>query len=340
MRACACVRCGRGVVTRIPAQLAGTELAGDPALAAIGVRAAAAGRDRPAALACRSHGALDGSGRTLPVPVFLTAPDYLATTPAWRRRLGDGFDYAPLGRFSTNSGTAIGATVQEAVVHALAETVERDAYSLLLAATFVLACPPPLRLVRPASLPASLGELHARAKRQVGGPVALIDMTTDLGVPAFCAYASPWRGHDRQGMGASLSARYAAQRALSELIQYTAIVQGERHPPPNLRALAGHPRLLAAGRADFEPHLPRGELRDFVPTRAPATPRGHLQHLTSALLERGHRPYARVLHTEPNQVSTVSVFVPGLERFFNVTSGACIVPGPRGRALARPRPTP
>ncbi len=79
-------------------------------------------------------------------------------------------------------------------------------------------------------------------------------MTTDLGVPAFCACARPRGDHLMQGYGASLSAEHAATRAL---------------------------------------------------------------------------------RTEPNGVCTVTVCVPGLDRFFTVTSGNAVLPGPRGLTRAR-----
>ncbi|MBT2208764.1 YcaO-like family protein [Actinomadura sp. NEAU-AAG7] len=317
---------GEPVELLTAAQLAGTDLARDPALEPL---AASGG---PGAAACRRYTALDHSGRTLPVPVFLTNPAYLECPADRRHELGDVLDYAPLSRFSTNSGTAIGATRDEALVHALAEAVERDAFSLLLAGTFLLARPSPLRLVRPASLPDHLQELYLSAGWHAGGSVALIDMTSDLGVPAFCAHTSR-DGRAAQGQGASLSAEHAVRRALNELIQVVAIRRGERNPPADLRAVESHPRLLEAARADFDPHLAGARPRDFLPTGAPAAPREHLQRLTATLTGYGYRPYGRVLRTEPNGVSTVSVFVPGLERFFAVTAGACVVPGPRGRAL-------
>ncbi|WP_242905090.1 YcaO-like family protein [Actinomadura terrae] len=288
------------------ARLADTDLAGDPVLAPL---AASGGQGAvAAAVACRTYTALDHSGRTLPVPVFLTTPAYLECPPDRRHELGDVLDYAPLRGSGTGGGTAIGATRDEALVHALAEAVERDAYALLLAGTFLTACPPPLRLVRPASLPAHLQELYLSAGWQVGATVALIDMTTELGIPTFCAHASR-NGKAVRGQGASLSAEYAVRRALSELIQAAAIRRGEWNPPPPRR-----PRPPDAASAGFDPHLAAARQCDFIPTGTPAAPREHLQRLTAALTGHGHRPYGRVLHTEPNGVTTVSVFVPGLER--------------------------
>ncbi|PWI44943.1 hypothetical protein CK485_07085 [Streptomyces sp. ICBB 8177] len=127
-----------------------------------------------------------------------------------------------------------------------------------------------MRLVDPASLPAPVTHRAQRAAAAAGRPVHLIDMTTDLAVPAFCAYTSPHGDHAVHGFGASLSAEHAAGRALDELAQVTA-----GSPPPRDRTpQARYPRLLAAGRADVDPHLATAERVRFTPPTAPHHPRG------------------------------------------------------------------
>ncbi|WP_067962578.1 YcaO-like family protein [Nocardiopsis trehalosi] len=288
-----------------------------------------------APLACRTHTALDGRSPDVDVPVFLSCPSYLGADAApLRAALGDTHDYAPAARYSTNSGTAIGSTRTEALVHALAEVVERDAYSLLLAAVFLGPGGRAARLVRPESLPDDLARWHDLARRRVHGPVHLLDMTTDLGVPAFSAHARCGGGAPVQGQGASLSARLAVRRALTELVQCAAMADhdGADAVTPDLRALRPYPALLAAGRADLGPHLAAARPVDFHDTAAPATPGGHLRGLVAAVAARGHTPYAADVRTTATGVCTVSVVVPGLERFFAVTGGAPVVPGPRARA--------
>ncbi|MFC4565486.1 YcaO-like family protein [Nocardiopsis mangrovi] len=288
-----------------------------------------------APLACRPHTALDGRSPAVDVPVFLHCPSYPGADAApLREALGDAHDYAPAARYSTNSGGAIGATRPEALVHALAEVVERDAYSLLLAAVFLGPGGRAARVVRPESLPDDLARWHGLARRRVRGPVHLLDMTTDVGVPAFCAHGVSGGGAPVRGQGASLSARLALRRALSELVQCAAVADhyGQEAVTPDLRALRPHPALLAAGRADFGPHLAAARSVDFRDTAAPATPGGHLRGLVAAVTARGHTPYAADVHTAATGVCAVSVVVPGLERFFAVTGGALVVPGPRARA--------
>ncbi|MFC9970971.1 YcaO-like family protein [Spirillospora sp. NPDC127200] len=318
------------LVTRRAADLTAGPFADDPALAAL---------DPDALLACRPHTSLTGLG-TLDVPVYLQCPGYLAPRlAALRHQAGDTCDYTSAVRYSSNNGTAIGATRAEALVHALAEAVERDAKSILLAATFLAEEPHPLRLVDPATLPDEVAALHRRARQRVAGPVHLIDMTTDLDVPAYLAHAPAHPRHlragmaapPRFGMGASLSSAHAARRALAELLQVVALDEGLQPAPRDLSHLRRYPRLLAAATVDLTAHLPRAVTVDFTETAAPATPGQHVQHLAALLAEHGHPPYAHTLHTASNGVSTIAVAVPGLDRFFIVTGGNAVIPGPRAR---------
>jgi ribosomal protein S12 methylthiotransferase accessory factor len=315
------------LVVRRAAEVVTGELAGDPGVALLG-------RTPDARVGCRTHVALSG-GEALDVPLLLTCPSYVSDSEGavLRERVGDTCGYASASRYSNNSGTASGASRAEALVHALAETVERDAFSLLLIDTFLVREPVPLRLVGPGTLPDAQARLLGHAERRLGRRVHLIEMTTDLGVPAYCAHAAPDGAFRLQGYGASLSASYAVQRALYELLQISAPQERALWVPRDFGALRNRPRLLAAGRADFGPHLAGAVTVPFRDTVAPTTVDGHLEALAGALGGRGYRTYACVLHRAANGVATVSTYTPGLERFLVVTGGNAVVPGPRGRAV-------
>ncbi|WP_241968194.1 hypothetical protein [Streptomyces sp. ICBB 8177] len=83
------------------------------------------------------------------------------------------------------------------------------------------------------------------------------------------------------------------------------------------------------------PTSPRPSGCASPPPPPPTTPAGHLDALVTALAARGLRAYARTPHTEPNGVCTVAVCVPGLDKFFAITGGNAVMPGPG--ALARTR---
>jgi ribosomal protein S12 methylthiotransferase accessory factor len=310
----------------IGAHEAADGLADDAAFALL-----AAGPDRP--LACLPYrDLLDGSERAL--PVFLSAPDHVRDDHAEARSaLGDTYDYAAARRYSLNSGWAAGTTPVDATVHAINEIVERDAMSLLLVERFLARRPAPLRVIRPESLPDDLAALHRRARDLLGQPVHLVDMTTDLGVPAYWAHtpAPPGRAARVRGCGASLSARYAAERALTELIQIHCIATHETDPRAGrVPRTTAFPALHRCHLADL---TGPGVIRpvDFADTDAPTTPGEHLDALLRRLDRAGYRAFSWPRHVT-GHVAVLNVCVPGLERFMLVTDGVPVLPGRRGRA--------
>ncbi|GLF92996.1 YcaO-like family protein [Streptomyces yaizuensis] len=289
---------------------------------------------------CLPYRSLTG-GPDLSVPVFLSMPDYLGEAGrALRRRSGDTYDYRTVCRYSVNNGWAAGTEPVEATVHAINELIERDALSLLLAGQFLRPWPERLALVDPGSLPVPLAGLLAFATTATGGPVHLIDMTTDLDVPAYMAYLPAPVGRPARvcGWGASLSRRYAITRALTELVQLHCTIplrEQFAHLLPARRDDTGPcAQLHACYLSDFTAGLPGAEVRRFEDTEAPATPAGHLERLVSVLRESGLGVLRRE-HYVTEHLAVVNVLVPGLERFMLVTDGHLVVPGDRGMAVIR-----
>ncbi|MFI6026596.1 YcaO-like family protein [Amycolatopsis magusensis] len=302
---------------------------GDAALALL-----ARGPDRP--LGCLPYRSLHDD-RERDLPIFLSNPGYLVPAHTTTRVAhGDTYDYAALGRYSVNSGWAAGTTPDEALVHALNEIVERDAMSLLLVTRFLTRTPAPLRVVRPATLPPDLAALHRQAEDRLGTPVWLLDMTTtDLRVPAYWAYtpAPPGRPARIRGCGASLSARYAAERALTELIQIHSITTHEPGTAPHrIVQTEPYPPLHRAYLAELTPDDTTTWI-SFTDTPAPGTPADHLATLTTRLHHAGYTAWAWQRH-HTGHLAVLNVCVPGLERFVLVTDGQLVLPGPRARGLS------
>ncbi|GAA1627021.1 hypothetical protein GCM10009733_024700 [Nonomuraea maheshkhaliensis] len=281
-----------------------------------------------------------GGGGVL-VPLFLSAPWYVEAGAASLRELvGDRCDYADLMRYSCNSGSAIGVTVAEALLHALNETIERDALSLLLVRVFLGGPGFRPRLIDPETLPDKPARAYAVARELTGSPVYLLDITSDLGVPTMLAYTLPTSRHPhRRGTGTSLSPSHAAWRALTELVQTTL---GERLPADTHRdpaAPAAHPELYACARFDLAQALRDAHV---VPFRGDVTadgaPGDQLRTVVAVLAARGLTAYGRTVHALASGVTVVHVFVPGLERFMLVTDGNLVIPGRRGRAAALSAP--
>lgn len=283
-------------------------------------------------LACLEYAAVDEQPATvIPVPLGV-ATSWYYDHPDLRQSIGDDSDCAQLTRYASNNGSAVGVGLAEPLVHAINETIERDAISLLLASAWPGAAERALRVVDPATLPDDLAAAHQQAEELHGRPVLLLDITTDINVPSYvAALDGPGTFEARFGGGSSLSARYAAWRALAELVQGVPIRR--KMPRFQLTGLERYPALRACATFDLGARLACSESVAFPRSeRRLVPPQSQLRELTSRLGEAGYRPYHRVTATAPENVIAVHVIVPGLERFMLVTSGMVMVPGPRARA--------
>ncbi|GGP06588.1 YcaO-like family protein [Nonomuraea glycinis] len=283
------------------------------------------------------------TGETVSVPVFLSVPDYvLPAGECLRGRVGDFFDYTAVQRYSFNNGWASGVDAHEAVVHALNEVVERDAFSLLLIDQFLGRRSRRLRVVDPATLPDDLALLGEHAGEIAGTPIHLIDMTTELDVPAFLAFCPPQPGSPARvrGCGASLSRAHAMRRALTELVQLLILDQysseeqkaEERDCLPDLTR--GFPVLRACRFADFTPLLADAERVAYREDDAPSTPPDHQDRLVNVLASNGFDVYLRD-HYVTDDLVVSNVLVPGLERFLLITDGQFVLPGDRGHRVRK-----
>lgn len=289
-------------------------------------------------LACRPYADLAG-GAGFDYPLALVAPEYLdAPLP------GDSFDYTALRRYASNSGTAIGASVSEATLHALNECIERDAISLFLLRHFFYAAPAPLHVASPEDLPADLADLHWRVARSIDADVTLLDISNGTGVTTCLAVAHQLYPHVRPyGAGASLNPAHAARRALSELLQShlglacdaDALVAARTPCPVTAGRMQAWPRLRACLAMDIEQRLDTQVLLPAVINEAPAGEvEAQVRQITAALAAGGLRAGLNVIHRTPLGTALVNVVVPEFERFYLVTIGNIVAPGLRGRALA------
>jgi len=296
-----------------PILLSAGEVAAQPELAADQVVRRWAAEFPSAVAACAT---LTGGVR---YPVFLIDPRYF-------RWPVDGDDvrlYRGLLRYSSSLGTAAGATVAEATYHGLCELIEHDGVSHALLRWYVAGRPDAAE-VPLSALPDGLAERHAAAERAAGGPVRLLDVTTDLDVPVYLAVA----GGDapRVGAGSSAWASDAAARALDELIQSCA--QSPQRVAGAAAKLAGWPALARCVR------LPLDKLRIRpVPLRAdPGTDSvAHgLAQVSGALAAHGLSHHVGEIAPAGSMIAVTTTVAPGLERFSTVRHGDPVLPTGRG----------
>lgn len=270
-------------------------------------------------------------------PVALSAPTYVDAPLA-----ADTFDYAPLRRYASNSGTAIGGDLEEALLHALNECAERDAISMFLLAHFFHAGNDALRVVSPAGLPADVADLYRQVSQCVDADICLLDISSTPGITSCLAVAHLCYDHARPyGAGASLNPAHAARRALHELLQSHLALASNATPARAGRAASVHPvqllqqwpRLQPSARMDIEDRLASQPIIAVQLEDRPAGPvEAQVQQLGQALKADGLIAGYNVIHTFDNGITLVNAVVPRFERFHLVTLGHVVVPGRRGGA--------
>ncbi len=140
--------------------------------------------------------------------------------PVWVPACAVYFPYQPDGdlqlfRYHTN-GLASGNTIEEAILHALFEDIERDAWSIAEYNDYTKA---DIEIKNKDSIPA---QLIAKFEAQ-GIEIHLKDLTSDIGVPTIGASADDVRTKDPEmltiGVGTHLNPEIAAIRAITEVAQ-------------------------------------------------------------------------------------------------------------------------
>ncbi|MFC8565269.1 YcaO-like family protein [Streptomyces sp. NPDC057245] len=222
-------------------------------------------------------------------------------------------DPARTGLLRGSNGLASGNCLTEAVLHAVCEVIERDAESLWrLDSEFRRVR---LSTVRDANCLRLLGRF-----RDAGLDVAVWDITSDTGVPAYGCTLVPrdaerfWRTvgvHD--GYGCHPSPGIALVRALTEAAQTRmAYVSGSRDDLlPEEFAASSDPALVSEAAAEL---AGIGETEDFRAEPAPRSLLDEAGAAVGALSRAGAEQVVLVDLTRPGLgIPVVKILVPGFE---------------------------
>ena len=278
---------------------------------------------------------LDAQDIDIAAPAFLFNPEF--ESPSARE--SEYLRTTGLCRYSTNSGTAAGTTLEDAQLHALMELIERDSLSIELLTTVFAQKPRPVRRIIHKSLTDYLSELVRLSEHETGGLVTIWDMTTDTLIPSILVRISDpsQMRYAYFGSGASLYIEYAIERALTEAVQGFHIYNTETPRPPlhsiGKRSLrTPYQRcLLEYGCFEYcggEQEVSLSMLTKDYATHSALTIKEQIQVAINALNNAGISVYGRVIFSQ--EVYVAQIYSPGLERFFLASAGVPVVPGKRG----------
>lgn len=205
-----------------------------------------------------------------------------------------------------SNGCAAGSTLDEAILHGVFELVERDAAAIWWYN----------RLQRPGVDLSNIEDPELRPVpdlcRKIGLECWALDVTTDLGIPAYAALCGrPNQGHSGGaiGFGAHLDPRIALRRALSEMSQLLA----NRLPNGSSALFFTHP----PEEAFLKPAPSTSAIRpDSLPCPASSDLDGALSHCVEAVTATGLDLLA-LDQTRPGiGLHVARVVAPGLRPFW------------------------
>ena len=256
------------------------------------------------------------------VPARFDADEAIDWTPAWsltakrERELPAAFcwyDWPSDGvRFcrADSNGCAAGSTLAEAALQGLLELVERDAVALWWYS----------RARRPGVDLASFDSAFLASAREwlalQGRDLWALDLTSDLGIPAFAAVSSKAGGKLIFGFGAHTDPLVAVTRAVCELGQFLPIVDHVNSGwDAELR------RWLESATVDSEPWIapdpasdPR--LASELPNLRSGELRADLEDCLARVERAGHEAIVLDQSRPDVELPVVKVVVPGLRHFW------------------------
>lgn len=244
-------------------------------------------------------------------------------SPVWSLR-DERFKYVPTGLLyffyrgpgqinADSNGCAAGNTLEEAIVQGFLELVERDSYAIWWYNRSQRAELDLDRFQEP-----YVRDLRAQLA-ETGRKLWVLDVTNDLGIPAFVAI-SHWIQNSQEniefGSGAHFDSRIALLRALTELTQFLSIGlmgggTGEKSTLDGATPLRlqKHPFLVPSGRATIQP----GISSKFGPLES-------TREQVNACVDVAKRcgmDFLVLDQTRPDiEVPIVRVIVPGLRHFY------------------------
>jgi len=228
-----------------------------------------------------------------------------------------------LAKYATNSGTALGCTENEALLHAINEAIERHALSMYYLSLCGLTSPPDI--YKPSNT--FLEETFAHDTKLIRHAEKLeIYLTHDFYEVPFCiAIARNGKKGSLScvGSGCSINPSIAMYRAVTEQIQCEQLYGSTEKQED----LATEKMLAYSARLTSLLHpCPTYAVPAFHPPSIKLSVRGQIKRTLSNLGKQNKSVFYRTLYEHPYLASVIQVFIPGLERFHLIRSGIPVAP--------------
>ena len=228
-----------------------------------------------------------------------------------------------LGELSNDTGLAIGATPEEAIIHGINQWVERDAYSLFLLKTLINRNPIPARLVLKETLPTHIRQIIAAIETHFKENLIIMDITSDLTIPSFVvSFTQQNMPLQPQGFGASLAKEAALSQALFEAVQYKDRFNqhAKAYREESVVFFSKSPLLLKAMIGDLKRLVNEQQYQAVAWNTIASYPlqdnlKEQIRLMVNLLAKQGANIYTTILYQSSTGVAITYSFIPELENF-------------------------
>lgn len=266
---------------------------------------------------CIEFERLGNQGHTLNVPAVLVAYEHMqfAMTDLNHR-------LAPLAKYFTNSGVALGVGMDESILHGINEVFERDYLSDIYQQLSLGLLPPLIKL----------SELWLT--RNVKSYRELSDFLKGVNI-----YYGDWKGlpfglcirHGEGtmalvGSGCSVNIHVALERAITEWWQIFRLQSTQdRKTDASVSYILSTLKLHSLINLDSLKTLKKSSLRP-ADLRSPMPLREQISYIVGKLRDRGLEVFFRKIECYRGLVNVTQVYIPGLDRFHLIRAGSLVVP--------------
>lgn len=303
--------------------------------------------DHENSIVCKKYKNISGD-QELIYPLCLTNPGYINS----KKILNDDFNYKIISRYCSNSGTAIGSSYLEALIHATNECIERDAFSLLLTKHYYLNKSSKVYSINKKSLPKYLFNLIHKTEKEIDSCIYLLDITSDIKIPTILAVTENYNMLiPVYGLGTSLNSEYAIIRAVTELLQIFHVskyflskkedddiysnygfneIQSRIQKGINIQK--NFPKLYGAFEFNAQHILRKIVNVNFnnIPSFYTNNLFTYFERMYDFVQTSGHDIYVSEQFNFKSGTSVVTTLIPGLEKFYIISHGNLVLPSERG----------
>jgi len=231
--------------------------------------------------------------------------------------------------YSSNNGTAIGITFNEALIHSICEVVERDALSLMYLKNLNDL---ELKKVNKNTLPVNIKSILFSFENKIGKEVEIVDITSDFGIPVYVSY------YETDilpiiGSGCSIDSNIALKRSLLECIQSFHLYNSETELEDKvvLNKFSHHQNIVNCLKLKSLSYI----IDDYVEVAYDGTNTNDtLKDLSNIIQRNGYEVYYRIIKKNKN-LCCLQTLIPGLENFQMIRYGLPVLPSKRGVDLMK-----